>query len=153
MTKRTRQTNEQTDRARELRLGSTVPEKVLWNVLKNRQVAGLKLRRQFPVGSYVADFACPDAGLIVELDGRSHDGQQQRDAERTEFLESRGYRVFRGSNDDVLDDVEAVAIGIARAAGIDVVAWLNGHVDARRSIGIGRVDGLGEATSSEGIDG
>jgi very-short-patch-repair endonuclease len=106
-----------------------MPEKVLWNVLKNRQVAGLKFRREFAVGPYFGDFVCPEAGLIVELDGQSHEGRQARDAERTAFLESQGYRVFRVTNDDVLDDVESVATGIARAAGIDVVAWLNGKSD------------------------
>ena len=105
-----------------------MPEKVLWNVLKNRQVAGLKFRREFPIGPYFGDFACPEVGLIVELDGKSHDGQQVRDTERTEFLESQGYRVYRVTNDDVLDDVEVVAIAIAREAGVDVVAWLNGQV-------------------------
>ena len=104
-----------------------MPEKVLWNVLKNRQLAGLKFRRQFAVGPYFGDFVCPESGLIVELVGQSHDGQQRRDAKRTAFLESQGYRVFRVTNDDVLDDVEAVVIAIARVAGVDVVSWLNGR--------------------------
>ncbi len=110
-----------------------MPEKVLWNVLKNRQVAGLKFRREFSIGPYFGDFACPEAGLIVELDGQSHEGQQKRDAERTEYLQSRGYRVFRVTNDDVLDDVEVVAIAIAREAGVDVVDWLNGRVSEPRN--------------------
>ena len=127
---RQRQTESQTDLARELRSRGTIPERILWNVLKNRQVAGLKFRRQVPVGEYVVDYLCAEASLIVELDGMSHEGRQGYDTKRTEFLRSLGYTMFRVTNDDVLDDVEAVAVGIARAAGVDVVAWLNGRSEA-----------------------
>jgi len=119
---RRRQTESQTDLARELRSRGTIPERILWNVLKNRQVAGLKFRRQVPIGEYVVDYLCADASLIVELDGMSHEGRQGYDAKRTEFLRLLGYTMFRVTNDEVLDDVEAVAMGIARAAGVDVVA-------------------------------
>lgn len=93
-------------------------------MLRNRQVAGLRFRRQIPVGPYCVDFICSSAKLVVELDGRSHEGRRKHDAKRTEYLNGQGLRVFRVTNDDVLDDVESVAI--AREAGIDVVAWLNG---------------------------
>jgi very-short-patch-repair endonuclease len=124
---RHRQTESQTELARELRARGTIPERILWNVLKNRQVAGLKFRRQVPIGEYVVDYLCAESSLIVELDGISHEGRQGYDAARTEFLQSLGYTMFRVTNDDVLDDAEAVAVGIARAAGVDVVAWLNGR--------------------------
>ena len=127
---RRRQTESQTDLARELRSRGTIPERILWNVLKNRQVAGLKFRRQVPIGEYVVDYLCAEASLIVELDGMSHEGRQGYDTKRTKFLQSLGYTVFRVTNDEVLDDVEAVAVGIARAAGVDVVAWLNGRCKA-----------------------
>ena len=68
--------------------------------------------------------------MIVELDWMSHEGRQGYDIKRTEFLWSLGYTVFRVTNDEVLDDVEAGAVGIARAAGVDVVAWLNGRCKA-----------------------
>ena len=127
---RRRQTESQTDLARELRSRGTIPERVLWNVLKNRQVAGLKFRRQVPIGEYVVDYLCAEMSLIVELDGMSHEGRRVYDNQRTKFLQSFGYTMFRVTNDDVLDDVEAVAVGIARAAGVDVVAWLNGRSNA-----------------------
>jgi len=127
---RRRQTEPQTDLARELRSRGTIPERILWNVLKNRQVAGLKFRRQVPIGEYVVDYLCAEASLIVELDGMSHEGRQGYDTKRTKFLQSLDYTVFRVTNDEVLDDVEAVAVGIARAAGVDVVAWLNGRSNA-----------------------
>ena len=127
---RRRQTRSQTERARELRISSTQPERILWNALRERYVAGLKFRRQVPIGKYFVDFCCPDANLVVELDGESHEGRQRHDATRTQFLESCGFRVFRVTNDDVVDDVEAVAIGIAKAAGIDVVAWLHSRTES-----------------------
>ena len=123
---RPRRTDEQTEFARQLRSTSPVPERILWNLLRNRQVAGLRFRRQIPVGPYCVDFICSSAKLVVELDGMSHDGRQQQDAERTAFLNEQGLRVFRVTNEDVLNDVESVAIAIAREAGVDVVAWLNG---------------------------
>jgi very-short-patch-repair endonuclease len=129
MAGRRRQTRTNTERARQLRTNSTKPENLLWNVLRNRNVAGLKFRRQFPIGPYFVDFACTETKLVVELDGESHEGRVEYDARRTNYLESLGFHVFRVTNDDVLDDVEAVAIGIAKAGGIDVVAWLNGEVN------------------------
>ncbi len=122
-----RRTDEQTEFARQLRATGPIPERVLWNVLRNRQVAGLRFRRQVPVGPYCVDFICSSAKLVVELDGMSHERRQRHDAERTEYLNEQGLRVFRVTNDEVLDDVESVAIAIAREAGIDVVAWLNGR--------------------------
>ena len=86
----------------------------------------MKFRRQFPIGPYFADFVCLEANLVVELDGESHEGREEYDDRRTKYLESCGFQVFRVMNDDVLEDVEAVAIGIAREAGIDVVTWLSG---------------------------
>ena len=141
---RRRQTESQTDLARELRSRGTIPERILWNVLKNRQVAGLKFRRQVPIGKYVIDYLCVEASLIAELDGMSHEGRQGYDAKRTEFLRSLGYTVFRVTNDDVLDDVEAVAVGIARVAGVDVVAWLNGRSASE--------SGRAEGAKAEGED-
>ncbi|MEI8020633.1 MAG: DUF559 domain-containing protein [Schlesneria sp.] len=123
---RRRQTRTETERARELRILSTYPERILWFALRNRGVAGLKFRRQFPIGPYFADFVCGEANLVVELDGESHEGREEYDDRRTKYLENCGFQVFRVTNDDVLEDVEAVAIGVAKAAGIDVVTWLSG---------------------------
>ena len=112
---------------RELRTQSTVPEQLLWSLLRNRRLAGLKFRRQHPIAPYVVDYYCTDTHLVVELDGLSHEGRFVYDARRTAYLESLGNRVFRVSNDDVLSDLEAVGLGVARAAGIDVEAWMSGR--------------------------
>ena len=92
--------------ARDLRVNSTDAEQRLWQRLRNRQLGGHKFRRQVTVGPFIADFACIDDRLIVEIDGGQH--SEQRDAARTEFLTSRGYRVIRFWNHDVLENIEGV---------------------------------------------
>jgi very-short-patch-repair endonuclease len=77
------------DKARELRRSETDAERKLWHFLRNRQIGGHKFRRQHAVGLYVADFACVERGLIVELDGGQHAEQQRYDARGTEFLVAR----------------------------------------------------------------
>jgi very-short-patch-repair endonuclease len=86
----------------------TDAERLLWSRLKRRQIAGRKFRRQHIVGRYIADFACLDAKLIVELDGGQHISQAAYDAERTAWLEEQGFQVLRFWNDDVLKDPDAV---------------------------------------------
>ena len=103
-------------RARELRRNSTIPERILWGMLRNRNLAGLKFRRQHVIGPYVVDYLCHDAHLVVELDGMSHVGQAEQDFKRTQYLEKQGYRVFRVTNDDVLQTPDAVADAIVQAA-------------------------------------
>ena len=104
------------DRARSLRQATTFPERLLWGVLRGGRLDGLKFRRQEPIGQFVVDFCCYAARLIVEIDGRSHEGRQLADRRRTEFLERQGFQVVRFLNDQVLDDLEAVALSIARIA-------------------------------------
>jgi very-short-patch-repair endonuclease len=81
----------------------TDDERRLWAVLRRKQLAGYRFRRQHPMGPYVADFFCASAKLIVELDGGQHseDDQMQRDEMRTRWLASRGYRVLRIWNNEL----------------------------------------------------
>jgi very-short-patch-repair endonuclease len=92
------------DFARKLRKSQTDAEKLLWGILRNRQLLGLKFRRQQPVGSYVLDFYCHDHKLCIELDGGQHyhDTGQQHDEKREAFLRSQSICVLRFSNLDVL---------------------------------------------------
>jgi very-short-patch-repair endonuclease len=87
---------------------------MLWRVLRNRQIAGAKFRRQHQFGPYILDFYCPDAHLAVELDGDSHalGKQESRDEIRTDYLASRNLRVLRFTNREVLDSLEGVAMAI-----------------------------------------
>ncbi len=108
-------------RARELRANATVPERILWGLLRDRRFAGVKFRRQHPVGPYVVDFYCPSHVLVVELDGRSHDDRGIADHERQRFLEDVvRLRITRVTNDDILRDRESVIFGLLRALGLPV---------------------------------
>jgi very-short-patch-repair endonuclease len=107
-------------RARTLRRDATFPERLLWSHLRGRQLAGLKFRRQHPTGPFVADFYCEEARLVVEVDGMSHDRRAEADEDRSEYLRQQGLRVFRVTNDDVLEDVETVLMGILRECGVDL---------------------------------
>jgi very-short-patch-repair endonuclease len=86
----------------------TDAERVLWRYLRSRQRHGIKFRRQHPVGRYIADFACVDARLVVEIDGGQHSEQAAEDAHRTRVLQLRGYRVLRFWNNEVLDNLAGV---------------------------------------------
>jgi very-short-patch-repair endonuclease len=100
-------------RARQLRNKETKTEKLLWGVLRSKQVCELKFRRQHPIGPYFADFACLKHKLIVEIDGGYHDFVAEADLRREAYLRRAGWALLRFSDQDVLDDPETVAIGIA----------------------------------------
>ncbi len=97
-------------RARALRREQTDAETALWWLVRRRQL-GVKFRRQHPVEPFVLDFYCPALRLAVEVDGGQHAApeNQDRDAARTAALASRGIRLMRFSNREVLQTPEAVA--------------------------------------------
>jgi len=101
-------------RIRTMRHVPTEPEKRLWSVLRNRQVAGAKFRRQVWIGPYIADFLCAEGRLIVEVDGDTHD-DPVAEAARTSVLNARGFRVVRVANHDVMRNLEGVTAMIERA--------------------------------------
>ena len=108
-----------TQRARALRREQTDAENLLWRHLRNRNLRGVKFRRQQPVGPYVADFCADAAGVIVELDGGQHAEQTRRDARRSRYLERLGYTVIRYWNNDVVTNLEGVLADIAERLGHD----------------------------------
>ena len=97
-----------TEVARRLRKESTPAERHLWKRLRAHRLNGYRFKRQQPIDGYVVDFACPQRRLVVEVDGEYHDAQAQEDRQRTSYLEARGYRVLRFSNEEVLEDIEEV---------------------------------------------
>ncbi len=97
-----------TTKARNLRTQSTDAERTLWRHLRSRHADGYKFRRQHPIGPYIADFACPEQWLIIELDGSQHMERTVQDRQRTTFLESQGFRVLRFWDNDVLKNTEGV---------------------------------------------
>jgi very-short-patch-repair endonuclease len=104
-----------TKRAKELRNQATPAERQLWSILSGRKLDGHKFSRQMPIGPYFADFLCRDAKLVVELDGYSHDTQQDHDARRDALMQAEGYRVLRFANVDVNANLEGVVQSIAMA--------------------------------------
>jgi very-short-patch-repair endonuclease len=99
--------------ARTLRRESTDVERRLWSALRSRQFA-FKFRRQHPISPYVADFACIEARLVVELDGGQHGGE--RDAARDAALEAAGWRVLRYWNAQVVENLDGVLADIVAVA-------------------------------------
>lgn len=92
--------------ARRLRRDATDVEQRFWLAVRDRRLAGFKFRRQVTIGPYVADFACIERRLIVELDGGQHDAGA--DAARTSYLEGLGWRVVRFWNNEVVENFEGV---------------------------------------------
>ena len=101
-------------RARILRRTLTPPEVRLWSCLRRSALAGLKFRRQHPLGPYVIDFYCAEARLAVEVDGESHSHADQiaHDRRRTAWLEQQGIAVLRFAAEDVRINLEGVLMSI-----------------------------------------
>ena len=94
--------------ARRLRQKQTDAERLLWFRLRDRRLVGWKFKRQVPIDRFIVDFFCPDAKLILEIDGGQHDERRARDENRTAILESKGYLVLRFWNNDVIGNMEGV---------------------------------------------
>ncbi|MGO8786689.1 MAG: endonuclease domain-containing protein [Terriglobia bacterium] len=90
------------------RESQTDAEKAAWYLLRNRQLDGMKFRRQCPIGKYVADFYCCEAALVIEIDGSIHSqpSQLRKDAAKDLFFKNRGIHVLRVPNGLVLDNPE-----------------------------------------------
>ena len=99
--------------AARLRRDMTDAERMLWSILRNRQLDGFKFRRQATIDPFVVDFLCVEAALAVELDGGQHD--EDRDRRRTVYLEARGLHILRFWNHDVVENIEGVADAIRSA--------------------------------------
>ena len=94
--------------ARSLRKNPTNAERLLWQHLRRRRLAGFRLRRQNSIGPYICDFACLEAAIVVELDGSQHVEQSDYDERRDAFLRSQGFRVLRFWNNDVLVQINVI---------------------------------------------
>jgi very-short-patch-repair endonuclease len=95
----------------------TDAETILWSRLRRSQLGGWKFRRQHPVGPYVADFACVEANLIVEVDGATHSERREiaHDKRRSAYLTLRGYSVLRVWNTDIYENLDGVLEGVLNA--------------------------------------
>ena len=98
-----------------MRRDPTRGEARLWRALRTRQIDGLKFRRQAPIGPYIADFFCPTARLVVEIDGATHT-DLAADAARDRWMHAQGLVVLRFWGDDVADNLDGVLARIRELA-------------------------------------
>ena len=113
-----REKNDMVLRARALRRDMTLPEGMLWQVLRQRP-DGCNFRRQHPIGRCVVDFYCAAAHLVIEVDGGSHSmgDRPEQDIRRDNWLRTRGFRIIRFRAIDVINDLPSVVTTITLACG------------------------------------
>ena len=95
-------------RARELRNQETLPEKLLWEKLKENRLRGFRFKRQHPIDNFIADFYCHNAKLVIEIDGDSHEKQIEYDLNRTAIMNGFNLKVLRFRNEEVMSQLESV---------------------------------------------
>jgi very-short-patch-repair endonuclease len=107
--------------AREQRANNVNAEAMLWRIVRDRRCAGEKFRRQMPLGGYIADSVCLERRLVVEVDGPSHETEEQRarDEKRDAWLLANNFRVLRLSNDLVIGTPELAEQRILEALRAD----------------------------------
>jgi very-short-patch-repair endonuclease len=103
-------------RARQLRSDASTPERVLWSRIRDRQLRGLKFRRQQPIGPYITDFYCHDAEMVVELDGRTHEDRVEADRVRDAWMHARGITVVRIPVWKLSQDLDGIIEVLGRVA-------------------------------------
>ena len=96
------------EKAKQLRKSGNLSEVLFWNQVKNRQFLGLDFDRQKIIGNYIVDFYCKDLGIIIEIDGVSHDGKIEYDEQRDAYLKDLGLKVFHISDLDIKKNLEGV---------------------------------------------
>src|SRR5262249_54340644 len=105
----------QRSRARALRHDMTSAERRIWGRLRAHRFQGFSFRRQASIGSHIVDFLCPEARLIIEIDGGQHAVEKNRDAVRDAWLRKQGFVVLRFWNNEVLTNLSGVLHRIAEA--------------------------------------
>lgn len=98
-----------------MRSQPTPAEAHLWKILRMRQVGRLKFRRQHIIQTFIVDFYCPEAKLVIEVDGPVHRKQVEYDQERDMCLHELGFQVLRFKNGVVTDETEKVIAKIIDA--------------------------------------
>ncbi|HQO36620.1 MAG TPA: endonuclease domain-containing protein [bacterium] len=108
------------DRAREYRKIMSPAERRFWQHVRNKQLHGIYVRRQHPIGPYITDFFVPDLKIVIELDGHSHDTRLEKDAARDDYMKNQGYRVIRLQNEDVMKNLDGVLEYLWECCGHDL---------------------------------
>jgi len=90
-------------------------EQLLWRALRGKQIGKYRFRRQHPIGQYIADFACIEKKIVIELDGGQHQELLEYDERRSKSMKKYGWQVLRFWNNDVLNNLEGVLTVITKS--------------------------------------
>jgi very-short-patch-repair endonuclease len=94
--------------ARSLRQNQTETEKIVWNLLRNKGLYGLKFRRQHVIEGFVVDFYCHEYKLALEIDGKVHEKQKEYDTLRETIIANKGISFIRMKNEDIQNNIEMI---------------------------------------------
>jgi very-short-patch-repair endonuclease len=94
--------------ARANRRSGNLSEVIVWKLLRDKKLYGLKFSRQRRIGSYIADFYCVERKVVIEIDGASHDYKYESDFVRDEFMRENGIIIIRIDDTDVKRDINKV---------------------------------------------
>ena len=94
--------------AKENRYNPTAQEEMLWSVISDKKLNGLKFRRQFPIGRYIIDFYNHTNRLAIEIDGGIHDSTKEYVGNRDTYLQANGCKVLRFTNSDIESHIDTV---------------------------------------------
>lgn len=100
------------ERAKALRYAENLPEVLFWMQVNKKRFHGLDFDRQRVVGNYIVDFYVRQLGLVIEIDGKSHDFTGDYDERREKYLISLGLKIYRVTVDDVLKHMVFVLTGL-----------------------------------------
>jgi len=96
------------DKAKALRKAGVLSEVIFWNAVKNKKLLGLDFERQKIIGNFIVDFYCPELGVVVEIDGESHDFKGEYDQDRENYLKSLGLDVIHYSDLEIRKALDVI---------------------------------------------
>ena len=109
-------------RAADMRRNLPDPERRLWMELRASRFYGFKFRRQAVIGGRIVDFFCPTKGLVIEIDGVTHDPEidEKRDKQ---MIRATDYRIVRFTNEDVMRNIDGVLVTLKNALDAQSDRW------------------------------
>ena len=105
--------------AKKLRQRQTSSEALLWKKLRDHRFHGIKFRRQYPFGRFIADFACPELKIVIEIDGGDHWMRKEKDRKRDEIMQNEGFIILRFNNRHIWKNMDCVLDVIRMAVEAD----------------------------------
>ena len=125
------------EEAKRMRKEPTDAEAALWELLRDKKL-GDKFRRQHLIDDFIVDFVCLSKNLVIEVDGGYHNDptQKEYDEQRTLYLNEKGFKVIRFTNEEVLGNTEAVLTKIKQELVLPLTPSQGGETVARNSSGL-----------------